>query len=350
MMTGLNDFRPEDPVFFITGNSRSGTTMMMRIMDNHSGIHSINEPHFFEKLWSPSDSGKPITREEASDLLAKLFTGQRAGFFEPVAKHRHKYEAEITDLLDIWEAEGYTRLGVYTGFLHYESRKAGKRYPCEKTPQNVFYLEEILRFFPGAKVINMIRDPRATMLSQKRKWKRRKYGADFITTREVLRLRINYHALTVSRLWKSAIGAVQRFEDHPRVMNVQFEQLVTHPEELMAKVCRYLEVEFEPSMLLVPHAGSSSQADQNEKLGIRKPKAKTWPEKGLTQSEIRICQNLCGEYMDKYGYEKVATDPSFVAMAGQYLIFPFKIALALLVNLNRMRSIGDTIKRRLLAR
>lgn len=338
-----------EPVFFITGNSRSGTTMMMRIMNNHSLIHSINEPHFFGKMWSPSDDGKPIERREAGDLLAKLFTGQRAGFFEPVAKHRSEYEPEIRELLDRWEAQGYTRLGVYTGFLFYETRRAGMTHPCEKTPQNVFYLDEILRFYPAAKIVNMIRDPRATMLSQKRKWKRRKYGADFLTTREIIRLKINYHPLTISRLWKSAVGAIRPFENHPRVMNVQFEKLVSAPEKVMTEVCGFLGVEFEPDMLLVPHAGSSSEADQNDKLGIRKPKPKSWTEKGLTHSEIRICQRICGEYMDKYGYEKVETNPWALAVLWQYFIFPFKIMLALLVNLNRMRSIGDTIKRRLLA-
>lgn len=350
MKSVLDDIRSDAPVFFITGNSRSGTTMMMRIMDNHSRIHSINEPHFFEQLWSPSDDGKRIDRKEASDLLAKLFTGQRAGFFEPVAKHRHEYEDEIEQLLNLWEKEGYSRLGVYRGFLHYESQKAGKEYPCEKTPQNVFYLVEILKYFPGSKVINMIRDPRATMLSQKRKWKRRELGADFITRREVLRLKINYHPLTVSRLWKSAIGAVQRFENHPQLKNVRFEDLVANPNKIMAEVCEFLGVDFEPEMLLVPHAGSSSEADRKDKLGIKKPPVKSWTERGLSQSELRICQNICGNYMDKYGYDKVENRPSALAMIGQYSIFPVKIAMALIVNLNRMRSIGDTIKRRLFAR
>ncbi len=337
------------PVFFITGNSRSGTTMMMRIMDNHTRIHSINEPHFFEQLWSPLDEGKKIDKEEASNLLAKLFTGQRAGFFEPVAKHRHNYEMEIEKLLELRQ-EGYTRLGVYRDFLFYETQRADKDYPCEKTPQNVFYLNEILEFFPGARIINMIRDPRSTMLSQKRKWKRRKLGADFMTKKEVIRLKINYHPVTISRLWKSAIGAVEHVGNHPGVKNVRFEDLVADPMKIMADVCEFLEVDFEPGMLLVPHAGSSSEADQKDKLGIKKTPIKSWSNKGLSQAEIRICQNICGNYMKKYGYEEVETKPAMIAMAGQYAIFPVKIAMALAVNLNRMRSIGDTLKRRFFAR
>ena len=36
-----------------------------------------------------------------------------------------------------------------------------------------YHLEEILQFFPNAKVINLVRDQRDVLLSQKNKWKRR---------------------------------------------------------------------------------------------------------------------------------------------------------------------------------
>ena len=108
------------PLVFIVGNSRSGTTMMMRIMNNHNMIHSINEPHFFEKMWTPKDDGKLISRDIAFDLYAKLFTCQRAGFFEPVEKHISKYNDEINRLIPLL-GDHPTRLAVYTSFLKYET-------------------------------------------------------------------------------------------------------------------------------------------------------------------------------------------------------------------------------------
>lgn len=335
----------EKPLIFIVGNSRSGTTMMMRIMNNHSSVHSINEPHFFEKMWSPKDDGKAISQDEAGDIYAKLFTGQRDGFFEPVEKHRHKYEGEIAELIS--EKDSYTRLEVYTSFLHYETRANGKTIPCEKTPQNVFYLKEILVKFPNAKIINMVRDPRAVMLSQKRKWKRRSLGADFMTKKEMMRLRINYHPLAVSKLWNAAVSAVQPLSGEPRLKTIRFEDILQKPEETVKGICSFADIPFETNMLMVPHAGSSSEADKKGELGIRKARAKSWLEKGLTKTEIQICQSTCEDLMKKYDYPPIEVKVNPIELGWKYLIFPFKMAMALLVNLNRMRSIGDTLKRRL---
>lgn len=35
---------------FIVGNSRSGTTMMGRILGNHTDVFTFHELHFFEQL------------------------------------------------------------------------------------------------------------------------------------------------------------------------------------------------------------------------------------------------------------------------------------------------------------
>jgi hypothetical protein len=341
------DLQYQQPVFFITGNSRSGTTMMMRIMNNHTNVHSINEPHFFEKLWSPDDAGKPISSTEAFDLYAKLFTSKRAGFFEPVDKHIDGYRTEINVILDGNEND-LTRLDVYAHFIQYEAGLNGKEIPCEKTPQNVFYLKEILEIFPNARVINMIRDPRGVMLSQKRKWRRRSLGADFLTRKEMLRLRINYHPITISKLWSSAIHAVQDYEGDSRVLNLKFEDLLQDGEQTVTDLCAFLDIDYQAEMMLVPHAGSSTEADNKTTLGIKKTRANGWLEKGLNPAEIAICQGICKRYMAKYGYDLIEVPAQPVLKLGYFVAFPFKLGLALLWNLNRMRSIGDTLRRRLL--
>ena len=152
---GLNSRMPDKknihqdkPIVFITGNSRSGTTMMMRIMNNHSQVHSINEPHFFEKLWSPQDQNKKLSRKEAFDLYAKLFTGQRAGFFEKPEHHLEKYRKEIEAILSS-ESAPSTRMAVYAQFMHYEAEVNGKHIPCEKNTSERFLPEgDFRKFFP----------------------------------------------------------------------------------------------------------------------------------------------------------------------------------------------------------
>lgn len=336
----------EDKVIFITGNSRSGTTMMMRIMDNHSAVHSINEPHFFEKLWSPVDVGKPVKLSEAKDLYLKLLVGQREGFFESVTKHGHKYKSDLGILEDLPPSR-LTRLAIYRMFLRRETAMKGKALSCEKTPQNVFYIREILRYFPNARVINMIRDPRGVMLSQKKKWKRRKLGADFITPREVIRLRINYHPITIGKLWNSAVSAVEPFFNEERVKNIRFEDLLRNPEDTVRELSKFLDIPYEKGMLRVPHAGSSVEKDRKHELGIKKMKGTNWLEKGLSPTEVSICQQICQKSMYKHGYESIEVKVSYPEKLWHYAIFLPKLGLALLFNLSRMRSVLDTLQRRI---
>ncbi len=336
----------EQRVVFIVGNSRSGTTMMMRVMNNHSELHSINEPHFFEKIWTPKDEGKRVSREEAFEVFASLFTCQRAGFFEPVRKHVHKYKDEINTLIERI-GDDLTRLHIYNEFLENEATSHEKITPCEKTPQNVYYLKEIFRHFPNARIINMVRDPRAIMLSQKRKWLRRSLGASFMTRREVLRLRINYHPYAVSKLWKGAITASEPFQKDERVFTVRFEDVVDSPKETMSSICEFLSIPFEEDMLMVPHSGSSSESDSSDKKGLRKTRIDGWLANGLTKTEIQICQNTCGPLMKKYGYDLVDIKANPVELAWRYAYFPPKMLAALIINLPRKRNIIDTIRRRL---
>nr|MCR5854169.1 sulfotransferase [Thermodesulfobacteriota bacterium] len=99
-------------------------------------------------------------------------------------------------------------MDVYKFFLYYETKKNKKEIPCEQTPRNLYYLKEIFENVPEAKVIYMLRDPRAVLLSQKNKWKMKFLGHKNMPLKEALRSWINYHPYTISKLWNSASKAV----------------------------------------------------------------------------------------------------------------------------------------------
>ena len=64
---------------FIVGNSRSGTTMMGRILDNHSDIFTFKELHFFGQLWSSKDQSKILSQKQAVELCSRLLCIQEFG-------------------------------------------------------------------------------------------------------------------------------------------------------------------------------------------------------------------------------------------------------------------------------
>lgn len=317
--------------------------MMRRVLGNHPNVYMLEELHFFEQLWSTADATRVISEEEAILLAGKLLFIQRDGYLAQM--DATKYAAEAKQICST-VTPMYPH-NVLKGFLFYETQRNGKSIPCEKTPQDVFYIGEILQLFPGARVVNMVRDPRGVMLSQKRKWQRRKMGAGFMTKKEQRRLRINYHPITISKLWNSSIRAAAKFKDHPKVHNMIFEKLVNESEPEIKKLCEFIGIEFKDEMLMIPQVGSSNEADQPDAFGIKTERAGNWEKGGLNKGEIWFCQRICGNNMRQFGYDVKPVGANPLVIAFYYLSFPVKIMLALLFNLHRMKNIGEAIKRRI---
>jgi hypothetical protein len=334
----------EQPYFFIVGNSRSGTTMMLRILNNHPKVFVLNELHFFEQLWTPSDKNVILSKEAATLLISKLFFIQKEGYTGEMDENKYKNEASV--FIDNYQDIPFHPHVLYAEFMSLITRQEGKTIPCEKTPQNVFYIQEILELFPNAKIINMVRDPRAILLSQKRKWLRRKMGATFITKKEAFRLRINYHPYTLSKLWNAAVNAANKFNKNPQVLTVKFEDILNQPFPTIQSICQHLEIDFSEEILNIPQASSSNEADSNER-GIKKERAGNWKNGGLSDEEIAICEKTSGSLLTQMNYPLIQPKTNPFKLMGWYLLFPIKLALALLFNLNRMKSISETIKRRL---
>lgn len=334
----------QDKIIFIVGNSRSGTTMMLRIFNNHPQLMVLNELHFFEQLWSPEDKGKAINKEQAVTIAAKLMHTQRVGYMTHDQNY-NQFQEEAQQLVNVIKKQPLFSEDVFNYFTKNEVALHHKNIVCEKTPQNVFYLKEIFELYPNAKIINMVRDPRAIMLSQKNKWNRRNLGGSYMTAREALRLRINYHPITLSKLWNAAINAAKKFKQDNRVYTVRFEDLLENPQQTLQKICAHIDIVFDNNMLNITQESSSIEKDSKE-IGFKKERASNWKKGGLNSTERWICQKQCKENLGFYHYEKEEITPNLMLLCYYYISFPIKLGLALLMNLDRMKNITETLKRR----
>ncbi len=334
-------FRP----VFIVGASRSGTTMMGRIVGNSKDIFTFHELHFFEQLWSP-DTGEAILPEKiAIRLGVRLLSIERDGYFAQSEPTR--YFDESTAML-AGQVSDLSAPQIFKLFLQYESSKRGSKYPCDQTPRNVFYLDEIFRLYPGARVINMIRDPRNVLLSQKKKWRRRFLGAKSIPLREAIRAKINYHPIVMSRLWRSAVGAANSYSGDSRVQAVFFEELLARPEQAIMAVCEFLKIPYSADLLDIPCIGSSNAWDQSEKRGVDCKLAKSYKKPGgLSNAEIYWCQKINNKNMKEYGYAEQIVYANPIVSLFYLLVLPVQLLVALAMNIRRMKNILSTIKKRL---
>ena len=330
------------PLIFVVGNSRSGTTLMGRILGKSPEIFTFGEIHFFDNLFQSRLESPYLSTAAASRLLARLFAIQRDGLFSRGTTP--DYLNEALSLLKETNYDNWTQLDIFVFFLHYECSRASKKLPCDHTPGNIHHLDTILNSLPSARVVNMIRDPRDVLFSQKRKWKRKFLGAADIPYNEVFRSWANYHPVTISKLWLSAISAYERYQSHERVYAIRFEDLISNPFQTIQELCSFLQIEYQPEMLKVPFVGSSHKADSWESKRLNSQAVGKWKQGGLNDAEIYFCQTIAEKKMKNYSYHTEAIDASPTRILAYLLMLFPKAAISLCLNLQRKNKLINLIK------
>jgi hypothetical protein len=325
-------------IIFIVGSSRSGTTMMSRVLNNNKSVFSFKELHFFSQLFSNRESDI-LDYMSSVNVLSQLFSRQRDGIFNNIIDN--ELNSLSSSLLS--KELSYSYFDIFEIFLKDITKKNDKIIACTQTPNNLFYIKDILQEYPHAKVVNMVRDNRDVLLSQKNKWKRKFLGANKIPLFESIRSFFNYHPFTTSFLWKSSLKLTDEFKDHPRLKIIRFEDFLTSPEKQCRDMCDFLSIEFNNRMLSVHNIGSSTEYDKN-KLLIDSTKVFKWEKGGLNNAEIFITQLISNTFMKKYGYIKKNFLFPPLGVLFYLVIFPVKSFFALFFNLGRLTSFITLIK------
>ncbi|MBR3371617.1 MAG: sulfotransferase [Rhodobacteraceae bacterium] len=334
---------PSAKMVFVVGNSRSGTTMMSRVLGRNSAIHGFPELHYIEQMVTAEQfaSDNPVQDARAIDLVARLISIFRLGYFK--RREPERFLSEAQDIIN--GVKPRTHAALLRAAMLAEARRHDAVIACEQTPRNVFHIDAILAAYPDAVVINMVRDPRDVLLSQKNKWRRRSMGAP-IPRFEALRAWMNYHPLTMSLLWKSAVTAGCRPRN--RVLTVRFEDLLAQPQDALREICTHIGIEYDANMLNVPQVGSSARQDQSAQSGIDKNRSEAWRNGGLSATEIAICERTNSKLMNDLGYAPSGSNASVLAITLQKLLMPVKLIGALALNLGRVRNIFGWLRKRIL--
>jgi hypothetical protein len=320
--------------------------MMAHILGNNPKVYTlIHEIHFFDELIDIKNLHKDIPEREVIRIYAYLLSIISEGYLSK--KDIEHYIPEATQRIK--KINKQTPAGLYRDFLFSYAEKNKREIPCEQTPRYLFYLEQIFETFPDARVVNMVRDPRDILLSQKNKWRMKFLGHRHIPLNESLRAWANYHPLLVSKLWNIAIKEAEKFKNDNRVLMIRFEDLIDNPKLTVKKVCNFAGIDYRPEMLEVPRVGSSFDRFDSEWRGIDSSKKQRWKRGGLSNEEICICQWLNNETLLRYDYETESVSPNPLGLTWSFIILPFKISLAFLLNLKRFMNLKKVILKRLKA-
>lgn len=333
-----------DGIIFVTGASRSGTTLLSFILRNHDQVFGLAELQYFGEFFDPRDTGSRASDRLLHKAIAAVFLrhelGMRKGRLEvcdlPEMEARSLTRART--LLDILPKSEHTPCAAFVAAIRELAGEAGKSIPCEQTPRNIFYAEALLEHYPTAHVVHMMRDPRAVMASQKKRWKRRRLLAnrEALPARDALRAWVNYHPYTMATLWERATGEAMRLRSHPRFHLVRFEDLLAQPDRTIRGLCEALGIDFQPQMLDVQQVNSSHQSSAGgARRGFNPEAAHSW-KNALHRGEIAITERLCREGMKLNGYTPIA--PAGAAMGELRCACSYLFHAAAVVAVNPRRA------------
>ena len=317
--------------------------MLARMLGRHSQVQDLRELHFIEQMVSGDEfsAGKALEHGAAVKLASRLLSVIREGYFKAGSGKDYQLEAEAL----VASLPQPSAAALFEAVRFSEARRMGKEIPIDQTPRNVFYIREILEAYPEARILVMVRDPRDVCLSQKGKWRRRFLGAD-IPLMEALRSWANYHPLVTAKIWRQAVIAGGKIQD-PRVLSVRFEDVTADPKGVMHRICAHIGIPFETDMLNVARLGSSDRKDEAGSSGVDDSRVGTW-QQSLSNAEIVICETVAGECLEQHGYQPSQLKANWLRRALWVLLLPFKMALSLVLNVKRVRSLISWARKRFL--
>jgi hypothetical protein len=282
-----------NPYVFVTGCTRSGTTLLQRMLDNHPQLAVSNDTHVIPRavLGVRPQGNVPLTRELVEQVTSFQRFG-RLGIDEATTARL----AGATDSLSAFAS------ALFDEFAH----RQGKPLGGEKDPEYVRHLPLLHRLFPAVRSVHIIRDGREVALST----------LDWVTPRRYLgRLALwAEEPVAVCALWwkrQVSAGRCGRAEaGGNRCLEVRYDELVRAPEAVLRSIATFLDLPFSPTMLEYHHGrmrDDSSLASKDRWLpptgGLRDWRV------DLSPRDLELFEALAGDVLDELGYSR-ATGPS----------------------------------------
>lgn len=281
---------------FVVGPPRCGTTLMAKLLGQHSRLFMPGEMHFFDDIHSRSKYLDALEEDNAFEKIYQRLLSIYARYSEPDDQIRVERIFSNPKVKKHMKSACKTYKELLSFFMEAQAQEEGKPRWGNNVPRDIFNIDRIISFYPRAKVVICVRDIRDFLLSYQFKWRS-------TVPEDVERIKKMYHPIMTSFLWKSSLRQLPKtyslVHKNNRIL-VRYEDLVQRPEETLKKVCQIIGEEFEPEMLNIGYNNSSFGTDAK---GIFTASVGRW-KRGLRPEEVEIAQIIGGQDMVKVGYQK----------------------------------------------
>jgi len=294
----------EQRACFIAGQAKSGTTLLVALLDNHPELLALPEEtaYFPTVLTKYAPRGRRaqfdyLTKESLSNVLfgGPCKWGKRNYSTFPRERFLKTFEDAAFDPSNAQEDLLVLMVKAYAATLG-RSLDTIARW-VEKTPANRNYIGAIFTRFPHAKILVTMRDPRAILGAQIALEKTRRTG--------------RFSTYYVIAHWRVAARLAMRVRDGQMPgLVVPYEKLVCEPASTMKEVCNYLEIEFDRHTVLTPtkvgQFWSGNSAARINFSQISTEPVTRW-QRELSDDEVGWIEWHCRDLMPEFGYEPKLT-------------------------------------------
>ena len=301
----------EPEAIFVVGVSRSGTTLMRMVLGKHSRIAIADENHYLGHLLpghGARDDFRRVgdLRDDAAvrRLVDRIYSDefQSGSWHRPTSPFwrwliRRVPRAELEQRLLAGER---SERGVFTAVLRAEADRKHKAIFGEKTPAHIRWADTLMAWYPDARIVHMVRDPRGVYRSE---LKRRTANPESLPYRWLVKaplLMRGFVLLETAWTWAGAVADHRRLSRRypAHYLAVRFEDLVRSPEAEIDRVCAFLGVEPERRMLKQKVV---SRGDRLGEAGFDAGAADRW-RASITPGEARWLRTLLGRRIEEMGY------------------------------------------------
>lgn len=291
----------ENSPIFILGMHRSGTSLFQCLLDGHPElVVDVSDSRFFTRF---VPLAKNAVREErmrlAEDILLRHYHKPEENNYRyvshiPWEAVRDNFRARMQNTagrLPDYLASAVLAGGECGGHLTERSR-----YWVEKTPHHELHTEQIFKWWPEARCIHIVRDPRASYAALHTR-RPKEYGVD-----------------SVAYMWERSARLLREHQQkwgEDRYLGLRYDDLILNIEREMARVTDFLKISLEPSLFaptkscgLHPWGGNSAHGAKFN--GVDASSIDKWKQ-SVSAREIAVLENMIGVEMRQHAFEPVET-------------------------------------------
>lgn len=279
---------------FVVGCARSGTTWTMLLLNQHIAVAGCTSTYLFSFLSNLAHLWRGNNRYWGSSIVSFTGDGKEYESTESrspkVVLNNILSQEEFYELCRVFAAKVYDKIASFKPDAHVV---------VDQSPDHLSVAEFILKIFPDAYFIHVIRDPRSVVCSL-RSASGQEWGKGLPSS-----------LIDATRMWCSRVAAARQISHYTsRYRELRYEALLEDGPAQLEQILSWFDLPSNPLFCEKAVEACAIEKLRRHSLGtlsgfFRKGVAEGWREE-LSSAELRIVEYIARDLMEQLGYECIS--------------------------------------------